>query len=95
MPPAPRSPATALRSRGSNDGSRADGPVELHVERHATGSVATVADLGGPADRVLVADDGTVLFTNGVDVRRGRVDADGSTPVYGLAPGPAVTLALG
>jgi hypothetical protein len=70
------------------------GPGPTHVNAMRVDG-ATVADLGGPADRVLVADDGTVLFTNGVDVRRGRVDADGSTPVYGLAPGPAVTLALG
>jgi hypothetical protein len=57
--------------------------------------VNAIAQLGGPAERVLVADDGTVLFTNGVDVRRGRVDANGSSPVYGVAPDPAATLALG
>jgi hypothetical protein len=51
--------------------------------------------LGGPADRVLVTDDGSVLYTSGADVRRGRVDADGSSPVYGLAPDPVAELALG
>jgi hypothetical protein len=53
-----------------------------------------IAKLGGPADRVLVADDGTVLFTSGVEVRSGRVDANGSTPVYGLAPDPGASLAI-
>jgi hypothetical protein len=53
-----------------------------------------VAQLGGPGDRVLVADDGTVVFTSGGSVRAGRVDANGSDPVYGLAPGRDAHLAL-
>jgi hypothetical protein len=51
--------------------------------------------LGTGAEHVLVADDGTVLFTSGVEMRQGRVDKPGSTPVYGLAPDPAALFALG
>jgi hypothetical protein len=51
--------------------------------------------VGGPADRVLVADDGTVLYTNGSDLFRGRADTGGSSPVSGLAPDPNAVLALG
>jgi hypothetical protein len=56
----------------------------------------TVSDvlLGTDADRVLVADDGTVLYTTGVSVHRGRVDRRGSSPVYGLAPERDADLAL-
>ena len=53
------------------------------------------AQLGGPADRVLVADDGTVVFTNGVEIRHGRVDRMGSSPVFGFAPDPHAVLGLG
>lgn len=55
----------------------------------------TVHQLDDAGERLMVADGGTVLFTNGANVRRGRVDADGSTPVYGLAPAPQALLALG
>jgi hypothetical protein len=54
-----------------------------------------VADLGGPADRVLVADDGTVVFTSGVQIWQGRVDQPGSRQVFGLAPDPRAVLGLG
>ncbi len=51
--------------------------------------------LGISADRVVVGDDGTVVFTSGTDVRWGRVDDSVSNPVFGLAPDVGITLALG
>ena len=45
-------------------------------------------ELGGPAERVLMADDGTVLFMSGANVRVGHADADGSSPVTGSHPTP-------
>lgn len=51
--------------------------------------------LGNAGGLVLVADDGTVLFTSGASVHRGRVDENGSTPVSGLAPYSGAVLALG
>lgn len=65
----------------------------LHVDDADLGSTLQIADT--IADRVLVADDGTVLFTTGNELRRGRVDENGSSPVYGFAPDSAATLALG
>jgi hypothetical protein len=56
---------------------------------------ATIEDLGRDADRVLVADDGTVVFTNGTEVRRGRADRSGSSPTTGLAPDADAILGLG
>jgi hypothetical protein len=58
-------------------------------------STAAPVILGGPADRVLVADNGTVLYINGAGMRRGRVDAGGSSPVSGYAPAPSASIALG
>ena len=55
----------------------------------------TSALVGSPADRVLVADDGTVLLIQGVDVWRGRIGENGSSRVSGLAPEAAAALALG
>jgi hypothetical protein len=50
--------------------------------------------LGDEADRVLVADDGTVVFTNDNELRHGRVDRPGSAIVYGLAPDKRAVLGL-
>jgi hypothetical protein len=51
--------------------------------------------IGDGAKRVLIADDGTVLFTRGYELRRGRVDTNGSNLVYGYAPDSEAKLALG
>ena len=55
----------------------------------------SVVQIAAAADRVLVTDDGEVLFTEGDDVRLGRVDRDGSSPLYGLAPARGAKLAIG
>ena len=73
---------------GSND------PTSRHVMATSVAGT-TVVSLGGPADRVLAADDGTVLFTSNERVSAGTVYADGSKPVYGFAPAPGALLALG
>jgi hypothetical protein len=93
--------AAALSPDGRNlawidDGgvSATTGAVGAMRVEYSTGP-ADIHRLGSAAERVFVADDGTVLFTSGVSVRRGRVDAAGSSPVYGLAPDPLATLALG
>ncbi|HEY5014238.1 MAG TPA: hypothetical protein VIK61_16255, partial [Acidimicrobiia bacterium] len=64
----------------------------LHAMR---GGGSKTASLSEHADRILVADDGTVIFTVGSSLWTGRVDANGSTPVSGLAPEPSAALALG
>ena len=88
--------AAALSSDGEIVGwieSDASNPKSRHVmATRVDGN--RVAQLGGPGDRVLVADDGTVVFTSGGSIRAGRVDADGSDPVYGFAPGRDARLAL-
>ena len=58
-------------------------------------SGSSVASVSADADRVLVADDGTVVFTNDADVWRGRVDKNGASRVYGLAPTSDAVLGLG
>ena len=55
----------------------------------------SISRLGDFPDRVMVADDGTVLFTVGTTVHRGQVSESGSTPVYGLAPVIDAELAFG
>jgi hypothetical protein len=88
--------ATALSPDGAVLGwieSDAGDPKSRHVMATRVGG-NRVVQLGGPGDRVLVADDGTVLFTSDEQVRAGSVDADGSTPVYGYAPAPNTLLAL-
>ena len=57
--------------------------------------VSTLQTAGEIADRVLVANDGTVLFTSGNELRRGRVDDNGSSLVSGYAPKTTAGLALG
>jgi hypothetical protein len=88
--------ATAMSADGQMVGwieSDTSNPTSRHVmATRVDGN--RVAQLGGSGDRVLVADDGTVVFTSGGSVRAGRVDADGSDPVYGFAPGRDARLAL-
>jgi hypothetical protein len=67
------------------------------LARRLNGAVGASVNafLGGPADQVLVADDGTVLYTNGSELFQGRDGTGGSSLVTGFAPDPNAFLALG
>jgi len=87
--------AVALSPDGTQIAWIENGETEARVLATRLDSTAGAVLLGGPADRVLVADTGTVLYTSGVTLRRGRADEAGSSPVYGLGPDPSALLALG
>jgi hypothetical protein len=89
------SPAPVATATLSPDGTQIAWIESDDVMATRLDSTTAAAFLGGTADRVLVADNGTVLYTSGVNVRRGRVDQAGSSPVLGLGPDPAALLALG
>jgi len=55
----------------------------------------TIHQLDDAGERLMVADGERCSSPHGANVRQGRVDTDGSTAVYGLAPAPPALLALG
>jgi hypothetical protein len=54
----------------------------------------TFVQVAAAADRIVVTNAGVVIFTHGYETRRGRVDANGSRPMYGLAPAGDAKVAL-
>jgi hypothetical protein len=73
---------------------REDGPPSQIGVRATRVDNPLVVRLAPAADQVVVSNAGVVIFTTGYETRRGRVDENGSRPMYGLAPAPEAKLAL-